>query len=130
VEEGLDFDGPDKRPDTAPSLFRPAKGAYIPFSDGYRSCLGRRFAQVEILAVLAVVFKTWSIELCVGLTMSDEELVKADEEVRRSAWEQADKRARELLRTGMMTIITIQMRKGKVPMRFVRRGKERFDYAV
>ncbi|KAK1017424.1 Cytochrome P450, partial [Friedmanniomyces endolithicus] len=55
VDEGLDFDdGPDKRPDTAPSLFRPAKGAYIPFSDGYRSCLGRRFAQVEILAVLAV----------------------------------------------------------------------------
>ncbi|KAK0301384.1 hypothetical protein LTS00_000533 [Friedmanniomyces endolithicus] len=130
VEEGLDFDGPDKRPDTAPSLFRPAKGAYIPFSDGYRSCLGRRFAQVEILAVLAVVFKTWSIELCVGLTMSDEELEKADEEVRRSAWEQADQRARELLRTGMMTIITIQMRKGKVPMRFVKRGSERFDYAV
>ncbi|KAK1063770.1 hypothetical protein LTR74_009245 [Friedmanniomyces endolithicus] len=130
VEEGLDFDGPDKRPDTAPSLFRPAKGAYIPFSDGYRSCLGRRFAQVEILAVLAVVFKTWSIELCVGLTMSDEELDKADEEVRREAWEQADKRARELLRTGMMTIITIQMRKGKVPMRFVKRGSERFDYAV
>jgi len=62
--------------------------------------------------------------------MSDEELEKADEEVRRSAWEQADKRARELLRTGMMTIITIQMRKGKVPMRFVKRGSERFDYAV
>ncbi|KAK1820087.1 hypothetical protein LTR12_005528 [Friedmanniomyces endolithicus] len=130
VEEGLDFDGPDKRPDTAPSLFRPAKGAYIPFSDGYRSCLGRRFAQVKILAVLAVVFKTWSIELCVGLTMSDEEIERADEEVRREAWERADKRARELLRTGMMTIITIQMRKGKVPMRFVKRGSERFDYAV
>ncbi|KAK0338154.1 hypothetical protein LTR02_001879 [Friedmanniomyces endolithicus] len=131
VDEGLDFDdGPDKRPDTAPSLFRPAKGAYIPFSDGYRSCLGRRFAQVEILAVLAVVFKTWSIELCVGLSMSDEEIERADEEVRREAWERADKRARELLRTGMMTIITIQMRKGKVPMRFVKRGSERFDYAV
>ncbi|KAK0253080.1 hypothetical protein B0A54_04160 [Friedmanniomyces endolithicus] len=130
AEEGLDFDGPDKRPDTAPSLFRPAKGAYIPFSDGYRSCLGRRFAQVEILAVLAVVFKTWSLELCVGLTMSDEELEAADEEVKREAWGRADARARELLRTGMMTIITIQMRKGKVPMRFVRRGRERFDYAL
>ncbi|TKA83262.1 hypothetical protein B0A55_00784 [Friedmanniomyces simplex] len=130
AEEGLDFDGPDKRPDTASSLFRPAKGAYIPFSDGYRSCLGRRFAQVEILAVLAVVFKTWSLELDVGLTMSDAELAEADAELRREAWGKADARARGLLRTGMMTIITIQMRKEKVPMRFVRRGSERFDYAV
>ena len=130
AEEGLDFDGPDKRPDTAASLFRPAKGAYIPFSDGYRSCLGRRFAQVEILAVLAVIFKTWSIELDVGLMMSDEELEKADEQVRREAWDKADARARLLLREGMMTIITIQMRKDKVPMRFVKRGSEKFDYAA
>ncbi|KAK3109673.1 hypothetical protein LTR53_016814 [Teratosphaeriaceae sp. CCFEE 6253] len=130
ADDGLDVDGPDQRPDTAPSLFRPAKGAYVPFSDGHRSCLGRRFAQVEILAVLAVIFKTWSVELDVGLTMSDAELAAADEEVRRRAWDTADARARGLLRTGMMTIITIQMRKEKVPMRFVRRGGERFDYAV
>ena len=130
AEEGLDFDGPDQRPDTAASLFRPAKGAFIPFSDGYRSCLGRRFAQVEILAVLAVIFQTWSVELDVGLTMSDEELDRADAEAKRKAWDAADARARHLLRTGMMSIITIQMRKDKVPLRFVKRGSERFDYAV
>ena len=127
-EEGLDFEGPDKRPDTASTLYRPPKGAYIPFSEGYRSCLGRRFAQVEILAVLAVVFRTWSVELDVGAFMTDEEVAAATEEQKREAWNKADARARELLRTGMMTIITIQMRKDKVPMRFVRRGKERFKF--
>ena len=127
-EEGLDFDGPDKRPDTAASLYRPEKGAYVPFSDGYRSCLGRRFAQVEILAVLAVIFKTWSVELDVSEFMSDDEVATASEEQKREAWTKADARARYLLRHGMMTIITIQMRKEKVPMRFVKRGNERFKF--
>lgn len=127
-EEGLDFDGPDKRPDTAPTLYRPPKGAYLPFSDGYRSCLGRRFAQVEIIAVLAVMFKDWTVELDVSEWMSDEEFAKASEAEKREVWGKADRRARELLKDGMMTIITIQMRKGKVPMRFVRRGEERFPF--
>ena len=129
TEEGLDFDGPDKRADTSASLFRPVKGSYIPFSDGYRSCLGRRFAQVEILAVLAVIFKTWSVELDVSSTLSDEEMKTASEEQKKDAWEKAFTRSEHLLKTGMMTIITIQMRAGKVPMRFVKRGSERFDYA-
>jgi cytochrome P450 len=127
-EEGLDFDGPDKRPDTAASLYRPPKGAYVPFSDGYRSCLGRRFAQVEILAVLAVIFKTWSVELDVGAYMTDEEVATASEDEKRKAWGKADANARDLLRNGMMTIITIQMRKDKVPLRFVKRGSERFKF--
>jgi len=127
-EEDLDFGGPDKRPDTAASLFRPHKSSYIPFSEGYRSCLGRRFAQVEILAVLAVVFKTWSVELDVSDFMSDEEITTASEEQKREAWNKADARARDLLRNGMMTVITIQMRKDKVPMRFVKRGHERFKF--
>ena len=127
-EEGLDFDGPDKRPDTASNLYRPPKGAYIPFSEGYRSCLGRRFAQVEILAVLAVIFKTYSVELDVGAYMTDEEVARASEEQKREIWDKADAKARHLLREGMMVIITIQMRKEKVPMRFVKRGSERFKF--
>lgn len=129
TEEGLDFDGPDKRPDTAASLFRPVKGGYVPFSDGYRSCLGRRFAQVEILAVLAVIFKTWSVELDVSMFLRDgEDLDTVSETRKRELWTQAEQRARHLLKTGMMTIITIQMRKEKVPMRFVKRGRERFAF--
>lgn len=103
--------------------------SWIAFSEGYRSCLGRRFAQVEILAVLAVIFKTWSVELDVGAYMTDDEFVKANSEQKREAWNKADENARDLLRNGMMTIITIQMRKDKVPMRFVKRGHERFNSA-
>jgi hypothetical protein len=127
-EDGLDFDGPDRRPDTAASLFRPPRGAYLPFSEGFRSCLGRRFAQVEILAVLAVIFKHYSVELDLGEWMSDEEIEKASEAEVREAWHRADTKARWLLKHGMMTIITIQMRKGKVPMRFIKRGNERFKF--
>lgn len=127
-EDGLDFDGPDKRPDTAASLYRPPKGAYIPFSEGYRSCLGRRFAQVEILAVLAVMFKDWSVELDVSEYLSDADFEKASDAEKVAAWEKANARARHLLKDGMGTIITIQMRAGKVPFRFVKRGNERFKH--
>lgn len=128
VEEGMEFDQTDKRPDTAASLFRPAKGAYIPFSDGYRSCLGRRFAQVEILAVLAVIFRTYTVELDVSMFLSDEDFAKATDAQKREAWQKAKDRADDLLENGMGTIITIQMRAGKVPFRFVKRGQENFKF--
>lgn len=64
--------------DTSASLFKPVKGSYIPFSDGFRSCIGRRFAQVEILAVLAVIFSQYTIELAVDEWASDEEVEAMD----------------------------------------------------
>lgn len=83
---------------------------------------------MEILAVLAVIFKTYSVELDVGAYMSDEEVATATEEQKREAWNKASAHARHLLLTDMMTIITIQMRKHKVPLRFVKRGHERFGF--
>ncbi|CZT14325.1 related to cytochrome P450 3A7 [Ramularia collo-cygni] len=126
VEEGMEFE--EKRPDAAASLFRPAKGAYIPFSEGYRSCLGRRFAQVEILAVLAVIFRTWTVELDVSMFLSDEDFAKATDVEKREAWDKANSRAKDLLANGMSTIITIQMRTGKIPFKFVKRGQENFKF--
>lgn len=129
--QGPDADGPDTRPDTSSTLYRPPRGAYIPFSDGYRSCLGRRFAQVEILAVLATIFKTWSVELDVSMFLKEgEKEEELSDERKREVWKLADERARELMRTGMGTIVTIQLRKGKVPVRFVKRGCERFKDVV
>ncbi|QIW99633.1 hypothetical protein AMS68_005151 [Peltaster fructicola] len=128
TEAGLDFDGPDKRPDTAAELFRPVKGSYIPFSEGYRSCLGRRFAQVEILAVLAVIFKTYSVELDVGQYLPDDDFEHASQSEKETAWHKANDRAKMLLKDHMMTIITIQLRNEKPPMRFVRRGNERMPF--
>ncbi|KAL9618179.1 MAG: hypothetical protein Q9160_007075 [Pyrenula sp. 1 TL-2023] len=112
--------------DTASSLYRPTKGSYVPFSEGFRACIGRRFAQVEVLAALAVIFSQYSVELAVDEYASDEEVEKMDRSERKKVWEKAAGRASWLLREGMASVITLQMKKGHVPVRFVRKGEERF----
>ena len=109
------------------SLFHPPKGAYIPFSEGYRACLGRRFAQVEVLTVLAVVFSQYSVELAVDQWATDEEVENMSAGERRNVWDKARREVERLMRDGMGSIFTLQMRGGKVPVRFVKRGGERFD---
>jgi cytochrome P450 len=39
------------------------KDAFIPFSEGMRSCLGKRFAQVEAVCVLAMISQKYQISL-------------------------------------------------------------------
>jgi cytochrome P450 len=107
--------------------FTPVKGAYIPFSDGQRSCLGRRFAQVEILAALAVIFSQYSVELAVDEWAEDEHVAAMSHEERMKVWQKAHDKAQFLLREKMTCIITVQLVKGvSIPVRFVRKGKERF----
>lgn len=113
---------------TSSALFRPTRGSYIPFSDGARSCIGRRFAQIEVLAVLAVIFRDYSVELALDGFATEDEVAAMGEEQRRETWGKAKSRVEYLLQHGMGSIITIQMRTGKVPMRFVKRGSERFKY--
>ena len=105
-------------------LFVPPKGAFLPFSEGARSCPGKRFAQVEVMAVLAVIFKTYTVELDVREWASDEEVESMGKAERRKVYEQAMAKARKLIRESE-TIIALKMY-GKVPVRFVERGKERF----
>ncbi|KAI9769539.1 MAG: hypothetical protein M1840_004017 [Geoglossum simile] len=116
--------------DAAASLFRPLRGAFIPFSEGYRACLGRRFAQVEILAVLAVLFREYSIELAVDEWVSDEDVDKmpVGGSERSEVWGKAAKRARWLMHEGSGTVITLKLRGGQVPVRWTRRGEERFAF--
>lgn len=111
--------------DTSSSLYRPPKGAFIPFSEGFRACLGRRFAQIEVMTALAVIFSQYSVELAVDKFATDEEVDKMDTQERRAVWDQAAEEAERLIRSSS-TIITLQMRNGHVPLRFVRRGRERF----
>jgi hypothetical protein len=42
TEEKNEDDDPDinSAPDTAPTMFRSTKGAYIPFNEGFRACTG------------------------------------------------------------------------------------------
>ncbi|KAF4625080.1 hypothetical protein G7Y89_g13089 [Cudoniella acicularis] len=64
-------------------LFHPVRGSYLPFSDGTRSCIGRRLAQVKIMAVLAVIFQKYSIELAVDEWASDAEVEQMSDEEKR-----------------------------------------------
>ena len=106
-------------------LFIPTKGAFIPFSEGARSCPGRRFAQIEITAAIAVIFKTYSAELDVSEWASDAEVEQMGKDERRALYEKAKAKARKLI-SESETIITLQMRGAYMPVRFVKRGEERF----
>lgn len=112
--------------DTSAALFRPFPGAYIPFSTGHRQCIGRRFAQVELFAVLAVLFKSYSLELDVGEFADDEAVGAMSAGEKKNVWKQAAKRMTGVLREGMRHHLTMQLKKGKVALRLVLRGKERF----
>ncbi|KAF2877898.1 cytochrome P450 monooxygenase-like protein [Massariosphaeria phaeospora] len=130
----LQYDDEDLRgpsgEDTSAHLFKPVKGSYIPFSDGYRSCIGRRFAQVEILAVLAVIFSQYSVELAVDEFASDAEVERMPRggPERKAVWQKAVDRADRLLRQEMGSVITLQLRGATIPIRLVRRGEERFVF--
>ena len=112
--------------DTSASLFKPVKGSYIPFSDGFRSCIGRRFAQVEILAVFAVIFSQYSVELAVEEWSTDEEVEAIGSEGREEVYQKAADRASYVLREKVASIITLQLRGTSIPIRVVRRGEGRF----
>lgn len=118
----------DLTPDTASTLFRPVKGAYIPFSEGFRACLGRRFAQVEILATLAVVYQSHSVELCVDEYASESEIEAMSVGERKEAWTKAKVETERKLREEMGTIFTLQFRGKGVKVRFCERGSEKFRF--
>jgi cytochrome P450 len=104
----------------------PEKGAFLSFSSGPRACPGQRFAQVEILAVIAAVFQKYSVELDVREWSSDEEVEGMEGEERAAIYAKAREIARGKVRGSVMGL-TLQLRRGdRVGLRFVERGKERF----
>lgn len=119
-EEEEDYGG-FKGPDTSAQLYRPVRGSFIPFSDGPRSCLGRRIAQVEMVAALAVLFQRYSVELAV-----DEDVEGLGDGAKREAYERARKQSRETMRKAT-SLLTLKLHGDlKVPIRLVRRGEEQF----
>lgn len=124
-KEELEF-GVNAASDTASTMFRPKRGAYIPFSDGFRACLGRRFAQVEILAMLTVIFGTHSVELDTSEYASYDEVMGMGESERRGIWRKAKMEAERKMREDMGTIITLQFRSTGVKVRVCERGSELF----
>lgn len=113
-------------PDTSAQLYRPVRGSFIPFSDGARSCLGRRIAQVEMVAALAVLFQRYSVELAVDEWASDKEVEEMGTAARRDLYARARTRARETVR-GATSLLTLKLHGDlRVPIRLVKRGEERF----
>ena len=114
-----------KGPDSSPELFRPTRGSFVPFSDGPRSCLGRRLAQVEVMAALSVLFQKYSVELAVEEWVSDEEVSHMNTEQRKRVYEKAQQ-ACESKMSRAYSLITLKMHGNMVPLRLVKRGHERF----
>ena len=112
----------DSHLDVPTSLYRPTRGAYIPFSEGARSCLGRRFAQVKVMAVLATIFSEYSVELALDGFAGEEELRVMGADERQRVWEMAKQDAFRKLRENMRSLFTLQLRGEDVKVRFVRRG--------
>lgn len=118
--------GSDSGSDTSTQLFRPVRGSFIPFSDGPRSCLGRRIAQIEIIATLAVIFQRYSIENAVDEWAGEEEVSQMTQREKEELYGKATKRSRETLRQAQ-SVVTLKLHGGKhVPVRLVKRGQERF----
>ncbi|ORY68771.1 cytochrome P450 [Pseudomassariella vexata] len=113
-------------PDTSAQLFRPAQGSYIPFSAGARSCLGRRIAQVEMVAALSVIFQKYSLELAVDEWASDDEVKLMSREQKAKVYKKAQGKSREDIKSAT-SLLTLKMHGSKViPVRLVKRGEERF----
>ncbi|KAL0257801.1 putative P450 monooxygenase [Diplodia seriata] len=112
----------------ATQLFKPAPGAFVPFSEGHRSCMGRRFAQVESISIIAALMQTHSVELAVDEFADDAAVAGMPRggPERKEVWQKAADKGSDVLKNGLGTIITLQMRKGHVPLRVVKRGEERF----
>lgn len=125
-EEDEEDYGGFKGRDTSEQLYRPVRGSFIPFSDGPRSCLGRRIAQVEMVAAMAVLFQRYSVELAVDEWASDEEVDKMSADERRKLYEKARSRSRETVRKAT-SLLTLKLHGSlKVPIRLVKRDEEKF----
>ncbi len=124
-EEEEDYGG-FQGSDVSAALYRPVRGSYVPFSDGPRSCLGRRIAMVEMGAVLAVIFQRYSIELAVDEWAADAEIEAMVSEERREVYRKAQEKSRHTIRQAN-SVLTLKLHGGLyVPVRFVKRGRERF----
>jgi cytochrome P450 len=131
VEDGDTEDyGGFKGRDTSDSLFRPPRGAFVPFSDGARSCLGRRIAQVEMLAAIAVISQKYSLELAVDEWATDEEVENMSVEERKQVYKKAQDKCRDTIRQAT-SMLSLKLHGNLfVPVRLVRRGEEKFVNVV
>jgi len=57
-----------KNPESGGKWYGALRGAYMPFSDGPRNCVGQNFAQMEYVMLMASVFAKWDLKPAAGYT--------------------------------------------------------------
>ena len=95
----------------------PRPVSYIPFSDGHRGCVGKRFALVELVAMVTRIFSEYSVELAIDCPADD-----ASEQDRRTKWKEARQQAEHEMSAGVKFKVSLRMT-GEVAVRFVKRCK-------
>lgn len=103
----------------------PKPGSFIPFSDGGRGCLGRRFALVELCAVVTRIFSEYSVELVVEEEGKERLSSTANKQQRKVAWDRAKGLAEQKMSAGVEFAMSLRMI-DNVPVRFVKKGQEHF----
>lgn len=61
-------------------LYQPPAGAFVPWASGPRICPGKKFAQVEFVAVMAKLFRKHKV----GIVLEEGE---TEEQARERVWE-------------------------------------------
>ena len=89
------------------SIHKPVRGAFYGFSDGFRACIGKKFAQVEFVVALTLIILEYRVELA-----------KASEH---DTDEDAHRRARQAL-DDSSAFITLTM-KDEVPLLLRKRNR-------
>jgi hypothetical protein len=80
-----------------------------------------------VVAVLAMIFQRYSVELDVSSWVSDDDVIRMGSKEKQMLYEKAVRRAEETLKTAS-TKITLKFHDEPrfVPMKLVPRGRERF----
>lgn len=87
-------------------IHKPVRGAFVPFSDGTRACIGKKFAQVEFVGALSAIFKRYRVELYAepGKT-----------------WDDARDHAEAVLATSRNTLSLCLPKGTDIPLRLIKR---------
>ena len=105
-------------------FLRPSAGSFVPFSDGSRGCLGKKFALVELYALIVRIFSEYSVELVAG--ENENGLGKAG---LKEEWIKAKSNAECQLIAGVEFDMSLRF-KGTIPINFVKRGHEKYADVV
>ena len=102
-------------------LRRPQEGSFVPFSDGSRGCLGKKFALVELCTLVTRIFSEYTVELATDGVLEEQ----VDDTNVMRLWREARERAEHQMSAGIEFKMSLRLA-GIVPLKFVKRGEERF----